>query len=105
MHNPTTQDHQLLKCLLRYIKGTINYGLPLSKGKLNLTTYSDIDWVADTKDMKSVSGFCTYLGLNLISWSVKKQTTVTWSSTEAEYQALVTATSDILWLCRLMADF
>ncbi|KAI0529694.1 hypothetical protein KFK09_002249 [Dendrobium nobile] len=105
MHAPTTYDHQLLKRLLRYIKGTLHYGLPLSKGELKLTTYSDADWAADMDERKFVSGFCTYLGSNLILWSVKKQATVARSSTEAEYRALAAATSDVLWLRRLMADF
>ncbi|XP_020672540.1 uncharacterized protein LOC110092365 [Dendrobium catenatum] len=105
MHSPTVSDHHLLKCLLRYIKGTMHYGIPLKSGSLHLSTYSDADWAANTEDRKSISAFCTYLGDNLISWSVKKQSTVARSSTEAEYRALAAATSDVLWLRRLMADF
>ncbi|PKU87323.1 Retrovirus-related Pol polyprotein from transposon TNT 1-94 [Dendrobium catenatum] len=105
MHKPTNRNFQALKRLLRYIKGTIDYGLPITKGDLTLRTYTDVDWAADSTDHKSVKGFCTYLGSTLISWHVKKQATVAKSSTEAEYRSLSSATSDVIWLRRLAADF
>ncbi|PKU72622.1 Retrovirus-related Pol polyprotein from transposon TNT 1-94 [Dendrobium catenatum] len=46
-----------------------------------------------------------FLGPNLISWSVKKQVTVAKSSTEVEYHSLSSATSEILWLRRLLSEF
>ncbi|PKU70283.1 Retrovirus-related Pol polyprotein from transposon TNT 1-94 [Dendrobium catenatum] len=105
MHNPSTSDFLDLKRILRYVQGTLNFGLPLIPGNLQLTTYVDADWAADSLDRKSISGFCSFLGSTLVSWSVKKQTTVAKSSTEAEYRALSSATSDILWLRRLLAEF
>ncbi|XP_020700276.1 uncharacterized protein LOC110112404, partial [Dendrobium catenatum] len=96
MHNPSLHHFQLLKRLLRYIKGTIHFGLPICKGDLTLRSYADADWAADSTDRKSVTGFCTFLGPNLISWHVKKQVTVAKSSTEAEYRALSSATSDVI---------
>ncbi|KAI0493267.1 hypothetical protein KFK09_027543 [Dendrobium nobile] len=51
-----------------------------------------------------MSGYCTFLGPNLISWSVKKQTTVARSSTEAEYRSLSSAISEVLWIRRLAAE-
>ncbi|XP_020688780.2 uncharacterized protein LOC110104145, partial [Dendrobium catenatum] len=101
MHQPRNGDFQALKRLLCYIKGSLNYGLPISCGSMQLSSYTDADWAANTTDRKSMSGYCTYLGHNLISWSVKKQTTVARSSTEAEYRSLASATSDILWIRRL----
>ncbi|XP_028550241.1 uncharacterized protein LOC114579540 [Dendrobium catenatum] len=104
MHAPTNYHFQLLKRLLRYIKGSLDYGLPISPGNLSLRTYEEADWASDSSDRKSVSGFCTYLGNTLISWSVKKQTTVAKSSTEAEYRSLSAAVSDVLWLRRLVQE-
>ncbi|PKU74614.1 Retrovirus-related Pol polyprotein from transposon TNT 1-94 [Dendrobium catenatum] len=101
MHQPRNGDFQALKRLLRYIKGSLNYGLPIIQGPMQLSSYTDADWAANTTDRKSMSGYCTYLGHNLISWSVKKQTTVARSSTEAEYRSLSSATSDIMWIRRL----
>ncbi|PKU85270.1 uncharacterized protein LOC114579062 [Dendrobium catenatum] len=104
MHTPTVTHYQELKRLLRYIKGSLHYGLPISPGNLILRTYADADWASDCSDRKSVSGFCTYLGNSLISWSVKKQPTVAKSSTEAEYRSLSAAASDVLWLRRLVDE-
>ncbi|PKU62931.1 Retrovirus-related Pol polyprotein from transposon TNT 1-94 [Dendrobium catenatum] len=105
MHHPRNCDFQAIKRLMRYIKGTLSFGLPLITGDLSLRSYTDADWAANPTDRKSISGFCTFLGPNLISWSVKKQTTVARSSTEAEYRALSSATTDTLWLRRLATDF
>ncbi|XP_020705998.1 uncharacterized protein LOC110116661 [Dendrobium catenatum] len=103
MHHPTEQDFQALKQLLRYVKGMSFYGLPIMVGDLNLTTYTNGDWASDTIDCTSISGFCIFLGPNLISWYVKKQITVAKSSTKVEYRSLSAATSDVIWLHRLVA--
>ncbi|PKU64675.1 Retrovirus-related Pol polyprotein from transposon TNT 1-94 [Dendrobium catenatum] len=100
MHHPT-----ILKCFLRYIQGTIHFGLPLTTTPLQLRTYSDADWAGDPHDRKSTTGFCTFLGTTPISWCVKKQATVTKTSTKAEYRSLSSATSDVIWIQRLLADF
>ncbi|PKU64507.1 Retrovirus-related Pol polyprotein from transposon TNT 1-94 [Dendrobium catenatum] len=105
MHKPDISHSYLLKRLLRYIKGTASYGLPISKKNLQLRTFSDADWAGDATTRKSTSGFCTFLGDTLVSWTVKKQSTVSRSSTESEYRALAAATADIIWLKRLLADF
>lgn len=47
--------------------------------------FLDSNWASDSFDKKSTSGYYVYLGSNLISWSAKKQATVSWSSSEAEY--------------------
>ncbi|XP_020680966.2 uncharacterized protein LOC110098466 [Dendrobium catenatum] len=105
MHNPNVNHAYLLKRLLRYIKWTLAFGLPITKSTLQLRTFSDADWAGDPITRKSTSGYCTFLGHNLISWTVKKQKIVSRSSTESEYRALAAATADILWLQRLIADF
>ncbi|XP_020695417.1 uncharacterized protein LOC110108902 [Dendrobium catenatum] len=105
MHDPAIHHTLLLKKLLRYIKGTIEYGLPITRSSLQLRTYSDVDWASDPLTRKSTSGFCTFLGDTLISWTVKKQPTVSRSSTESEYRALASATAYTIWIKRLLADF
>ncbi|KAI0524561.1 hypothetical protein KFK09_003938 [Dendrobium nobile] len=105
MHDPQPCHFQALKWLLRYIQGTITYDFPLLPSPLTLSTYVDVDYAFDVYDRKSTTGFCMFLGLNLISWYVKKQTTVAKSSTEAEYRALASSTSDIIWLRCLLQEF
>ncbi|KAI0522814.1 hypothetical protein KFK09_005199 [Dendrobium nobile] len=105
MHDPANHHTLLLKKLLRYIKGTAEFGLPITRSNLLLRTFADADWASDPLTRKSTSGFCTFLGDTLVSWTVKKQTTVSRSSTESEYRALASATTDTIWINKLLADF
>lgn len=105
MHSPTQYHIQQLKKLLRYVKGTISHGLPVSSGSLDLIAFSDADWGGDIVDLRSTTGFCIFLGNTLISWKVSKQKTVARSSTEAEFRSLAAATTDIIWLRRLVTEF
>ncbi|KAI0499277.1 hypothetical protein KFK09_020180 [Dendrobium nobile] len=72
MHNLLPQHIYLLKRLLRYIKGTLTYGIPITKSDFTLTSFSDADWAGDPVSRKSTSGFCSFLGKTLVSWTVKK---------------------------------
>ncbi|KAI0527170.1 hypothetical protein KFK09_002769 [Dendrobium nobile] len=105
MQDPSAVHFQALKRLLHYIQGTLHYGLPIVPGEPILHTYVDADWTSDHTNQKSITGFCSFLGDNLVSWCVKKHVTVAKSSVEAEYRVLAAATSDTPWLRRLLADF
>ncbi|XP_020706045.1 uncharacterized protein LOC110116696 [Dendrobium catenatum] len=104
MQNPTNIHFEAIKRLLRYIKGTIHIGLPLFRDNPILRSYVDSDWAGDETNRKSTSGFCNYLGSSLISWSVKKQTAVARSSTEAEYRAIASAATEIVWIRQLLQE-
>ena len=71
---------------------------------MNLTGFCDADWGNDLCDRRSTTGYCFYLGNNVVSWSSKKQHVVSRSSTEAEYRSLANATSELLWLQSLLAE-
>ena len=99
MHCPTTPHWTIVKRILRYLKNTIHHGLLLHhSSSLSLHAYLDADWVGCPNDKKSIGSFCIFLGPNLISWSARKQSTVSRSSTEAEYRALTVTTAEIIWL-------
>ncbi|XP_020704773.1 uncharacterized protein LOC110115757 [Dendrobium catenatum] len=105
MHKPYQVHHQPLKRVFRYLKGTTEFSLPIRPSTFQLQAFANSDWAANPNDRRSISGFCEFLGDNLLSWSVKKQPTVARSSTEAEYRALASTASDIMWLRRLLLDF
>ncbi|CAN6585341.1 unnamed protein product [Malus baccata var. baccata] len=65
----------------------------------------DADWAGDPNDRRSTSGFIVFLGSNPISWTSKKQHTVSRSSTEAEYRALAITTAELAWIRQLFCDF
>lgn len=105
MHLPTISDFGLLKRILRYIKGTLELGLHLCKDScLTLSAFCDSDWAGCSETRRSTTGFCTLLGPNLISWSAKRQPTVSRSSTEAEYRALGATAQEIAWISCLLRD-
>ncbi|XP_028064205.1 uncharacterized protein LOC114267364 [Camellia sinensis] len=104
MHAPTNAYFSLVKRILRLIQGTISHGLPFGPSSFELQAFSDCNWAGDASDRKSTSGYCVFIGSNLISWSAKKQPTVSRSSTEAEYRSLAHATAELSWLHMLLHD-
>ena len=88
MTAPTSTHLTAAKRVLRYIKGTLYHGIAFTPGPLSLSVFSNADWAGDPNDRRSTSGLLVYLGSNPITWSAKKQPTVSRSSTESEYRLL-----------------
>lgn len=89
--------------LLRYLKGTKNYQLVLGGPHSNLVSYSDADY-AQQLHRHSISGYVSFIGIGAVSWSSKKQSLVTVSTTESEYVAFTSATKDIIWLQHFLQE-
>ena len=102
---PTQQHWVALKRILRYLKGTSNYGLSY-KGDVGgeITGYSDADWAGDITDRKSTSGYVFMQAGDAISWKSRKQSCVALSTAEAEYIALSAAVQEALWLQQITSD-
>ncbi|XP_028072319.1 uncharacterized protein LOC114274560 [Camellia sinensis] len=98
MHAPTVGHFASIKRLLRFIQGTLTHGLTFNPSSFDLQAFSDFNWAGDVLDRRSTSGYCVYLGSNLISWSAKKQPTVSRSSTEAECRSLAHTAAKLTWL-------
>lgn len=94
-----------LKRVLRYVKYTINYKLVYKCNSNLLLGYCDANWGGDLKDRRSTTGYCFKFADCLISWSSKKQASVSLSSTESEYIAISMAASEACWLINLLKDF
>jgi transposase InsO family protein len=105
MESPKDSHWKMAKRILRYVAGTINFGLWYTKSDSNqLSGYTDSDFAGSLDDRKSTSGYVFQLGTNLISWASKKQPIVSISSAEAEYVAATSASCQAVWLRRLLKD-
>ena len=94
-----------VKRIFRYLKGTLDFGLWYPKGNdLTLIAYSDTNWAGCVDDRKSISGTMFFLGSYLVSWSSKKQSSVSLSTIEAEYIAATTCCTQILWMKQTLQD-
>ncbi|XP_022685454.1 uncharacterized protein LOC106804522 [Setaria italica] len=105
LHDPHEPHMALIKRILCYVKGTLFSGLHISTGPVQpLTANSNADWAGCPKSWRSTSGFYVYLSDNLVSWSSKRQTMVSLSSAEAEYQVVAYAMVKCCWLHQLLQE-
>ncbi|WJZ84417.1 hypothetical protein VitviT2T_004022 [Vitis vinifera] len=105
---PIVQNHKLgeyVDQILRYLKSSPGKKLMFLKNShLNVAGYIDADWAGNITDMKSTSGYFTFVGGNLVTWRSKKQKVVALSSAEAEFQGMVKGICELLWLKKLLAE-
>ncbi|XP_071704256.1 uncharacterized mitochondrial protein AtMg00810-like [Rutidosis leptorrhynchoides] len=105
LHAPTQEHFQGVKRILRYVKGMLSYGLSfLHSPTPTILGYSDANWARCIETRRSTYGYSVFLGGNLVSWSAKKQPTVSRSSCESEYHALANTATEIIWLTHLLKE-
>uniref|UniRef100_A0A8R7PMA5 Copia protein n=1 Tax=Triticum urartu TaxID=4572 RepID=A0A8R7PMA5_TRIUA len=105
MHAPRDCHYQLVKRILRYLRSTTHLRLRIHRDTAtDLVAYSDADWAGCPDTHKSTSGYRVFLGGNLLSWSSKRQNTVSRSSAEAEYRAVANAVAETVWLRQLLGE-
>jgi len=98
-------DHWLaLERVMKYLRGSATQGLFYSGFPAVLEGYSDANWITDSDEMKSTSGFVFTLGGAAVSWKSAKQTIITRSTMEAELVALEIACCEAEWLRELLMD-
>nr|CAD1821571.1 unnamed protein product [Ananas comosus var. bracteatus] len=105
MHSPQTSHMNSVNKILRYLKSDPGKGILMRKnGNLNIVGYSDADWAGCPIDRHSITGYCTLLGDNLVTWKSKKQNVVSRSSAEVEYRAMASTACELVWLKALLKD-
>jgi hypothetical protein len=103
MQRPTTEHQQAVKRIILYVAGTLDHGLfyPRCPREAHLVRYNDSDHAGNIDISKSTSEIL-FFGKSLVSWRSKKQQVVALSSCEAEYITVSTASTQALWLVRLL---
>lgn len=86
MTNPTDLHLHAAKRILRHLRGTLSSSLLFKPGPIQLSAYSDAAWAGDPSNRRSTTSFIVFMSSNPITWAAKKRSTVSRSSTEAEYQ-------------------
>jgi hypothetical protein len=102
--NPGEPHWNAVKHVLTYLNTTRTYRLILGgkSSHITLTGSADSDYASDTDSIKSVSGYVFFLGIGAVTWSFKKQASVTTSSCEAEYSSACHASKEAIWLRNLL---
>ncbi|GJR10325.1 ribonuclease H-like domain-containing protein [Tanacetum coccineum] len=96
-------------CALQYLTFTrpdISYAIQqlYSSSTTSLVAYSDADWVGCHTTRRSTLAYCMFFGNNLLSWSSKRQLTLSWSSAEVEYRGVANVVAETCWLRNLLRE-
>ena len=93
------ENHMMeIKRILRYLKGTKDYGLGYKLGgNMDLNVFADVDWAINIDEKKSTSGGAFFLGKRLVSWTTKKKNCASQSTIEVEYLVVAMNCSNIVW--------
>jgi hypothetical protein len=93
------------KNILRYLRGTITYGLRYaSNNEVQLHGFIDSNSAGSAYERKSTSSMCFSLGSAMISRASRKQNFVSLSAIEVEYIAACDACTKAVWLCKLVSE-
>ncbi|KAL0641188.1 hypothetical protein Bca4012_103811 [Brassica carinata] len=99
MQTPRVHHWKMVDRILRYLSGTSGQGVWMGcNGSTEVVGYCDADWAGDRVDRRSTTGYCTFIGGNLVTWKSKKQKVISCSSAEAEYRAMLKLTNELVWI-------
>jgi hypothetical protein len=104
MHDPRDPHLDVIKRVLRYLRGFMDFDLHLrrSTSSSELTVYTDADWAGCLDTCRSNSGYAVFLSDNLVFWSSKHQNIVSRSSAEVEYRVVANGVAEACWLRQLL---
>lgn len=106
MSKPTVAHLNAAKHCLRYLRGTTNVGIGYSNsGTTNILTGAcDANWASIAAGSRSTTGYYFAINNGPVSWKSRLQSLVALSTAEAEFQALMDATRECLYLRDLLAE-
>ncbi|KAA3470481.1 Retrovirus-related Pol polyprotein from transposon TNT 1-94 [Gossypium australe] len=105
MANPTQLHFAAAKRVLRYLKGTTDYGVFYKKGGASeMVAYTDSDYAEDKEDSKSTSGYAFMMCGGAVAWSSRKQRIITLSTTEAKFVAAAACACQAIWMRRILKE-
>ncbi|KAL7590471.1 hypothetical protein Lser_V15G36786 [Lactuca serriola] len=105
MHDPCVPYFHALKCILRYLHGTLKNGIHIRPSAVDrLVSYYDVDSAGCPTTRSSTFGFCVYLSNNLISWYSKQKYDISCSIIEAEYQGVAKVVAETVRLQNLLLE-
>lgn len=102
---PSVPHWDAVTRIVRYLKRAPGLGILYRRnGHLRVEGFTDADWAGSPSDRRSTTGYCTFLGGNLVTWKSKKETVVARSSAEAEYRAMAHTASELTWLQHFLQE-
>ena len=107
MANPGKEHWRALKWILRYLSGTVDYGLIYGTKRgteVNVEGYVDADFAGDLDKRRSLTGYLFTLGCCTINWKASLQSVVALSTTEAEYTAAAEVFKETIWLRGMVTE-
>ena len=105
MVKPTKLFWKAGKHVLRYLRGTSQYGLWYRQSnEVKLHGFTGADWAGSPMDRNSTSGGIFSIGSTAVSWYSRKQRSVALSSVEAEYMAASLATCEAIWMRKILVS-
>ncbi|KAF3685899.1 hypothetical protein FXO37_00155 [Capsicum annuum] len=101
----TNKTHWMaMKRVLGYLKYTEDYTLHYNKYPAILEGYSDANWITESNEVKSTSGYIFTIGGGVVSWKSSKQTYISRSTMESEFFSLDKADEEVKWLQNFLED-
>ena len=105
MVKPTKLFWKVGKHVLRYLKGTSEYGLWYKQmDAVKLHGFTDVDWAGNPMEKNRTSGGVFSIISTIVSWYNRKQRSVALSSVEAEYMAASQATCETIWMRKILVS-
>ena len=99
MHSPKQIHLDAVFRVMRYLKSAPGKCLFFARhGHTQVEAYTDADWAGSVTDRRSTTGYCSFVGGNLVTWRSKKQSVVARSSAEAEFRAMAQGVCELLWV-------